>query len=41
MDIPIIVWERVFENIVNTKGHDESYEHGSKILRAKIPGDGL
>ena len=41
MDIPIIVWERVFENMVNTKGHDESYEHGSKILRAKISGGWL
>jgi hypothetical protein len=25
----------------DTKGHDEPYEHGSKILRAKIPGGWL
>jgi hypothetical protein len=41
MDIPTITWERVFEDVVATKGQVEPYEHGSKIYRAKIPGGWL
>jgi hypothetical protein len=41
MNIPIIAWERVFENIVDTKGQDESFDHGSKILRARVLGGWL
>jgi len=41
MALPSIVWERVFEDVLDTKGHKEAYEHGSKILRAKIPGGWL
>jgi hypothetical protein len=41
MGIPAITWERVSENAVDTKGHEEPYKHGSKIFRAKISGGWL
>jgi len=41
MDIPTITWEKVFEDIVDTKGRKEPFEHGSKVLRAKVPGGWL
>jgi hypothetical protein len=41
MKEPILVWKRVFEAVVDSKGQVEPYEHGSKILRAKIPGGWL
>ena len=36
-----LVWERVFEDIIDSKGHKEAYGQESKVMRAKVPGGWL
>jgi hypothetical protein len=36
-----LLWERVYENIIDRKKHEGPFNHSSKIMRAKVPGGWL